>query len=274
MRVNKKVGFALVLFSILLTLPLALATTDITLRVGAKNSVTMNIINPNTGDASESHSGNANDDGIIEFISNITSGKLTLYIIARESGKIVDTARYENVSFGSTLSFDLNDAPVVETPVVPVTQPVTETPVANSSVETSPAEEVKTTSSEEKTNNPVSGSAIAENHKISKNMYYVIGVLFVVVVLGFVLSRTGAVSSFYSSAFGSKPSAGERKSVDEEVLANAERKIKEAQAEINRIRNQDKIKNFEKKVEEEKKRVELEREKLEKLKRGEEVDFE
>jgi hypothetical protein len=119
----------------------------------------------------------------------------------------------------------------------------------------------------EETEPSTTGSLISESKDLFTNYsFYLIGFIFLVGLVGFFMMRKKGKMP------GDKPEkevkvkklseVGDKSSADLREIEDAERKIKEAQQEINRIKNH-------KHIEEAEKKLEADREALEKLKRGE-----
>jgi len=114
----------------------------------------------------------------------------------------------------------------------------------------------------------ITGWAIFGGGEVPRTVYFIIGLVLVGVVMAIIVFKGVVPRLRKDPAYNYKPvksgmeeHSPKKEKVEEELLA-AERKIQEARATINRLQNQDKIADAEKKLK-------ADQEALEKLKRGE-----
>ncbi len=213
---------------------------------------------------------NASDsNGIATFIFD-TEGKkdMSIYTIVRKNGKIVATKQFDDLVSGEPIDLELKEikkvAASASTP--PKNEGIQNTTLQNKSQTTNNTsvgqnsknitEENKTTVKKEDAEK-ITGAVSAESSfNISSAIYYILGAIAIVVIAAFVFKRAKPYFSFTnqikdsSSAVGGK---GLKKTpiIKDKELAVAEKKIKEAEEEIQKIKERNtRIVNAEKRFEE------------------------
>ena|SRR3989344_3947217 len=258
----KRRGLAVLVF-VLLALPFVLGATDIKVKTLPGYDVHVNFAQ--TGDTyslvKSLNLGKADNDGLAAGVFDEGGNtEVNAYVQISVNGEKVLFEKFEDVATGSPVYFTLTED---EASVDYIESEVEEnaTEVVNETVEEVVNETVEEVVEKDEA---ITGSVVDDGSGtgIPKFVYYIIGIIVIAVILVFFvvgrLNHRGklAGTSGMKLAKVSAPTDYGAK------LTEAENKIKAAQEEISRLRNQNKIAEMEK-------RIEKEREELERLKRGE-----
>lgn len=270
--VNKNIFFVVLLCSILI-MPLALAGTTINVKTisGHKASVIMlgagdtyeflDSKHVPTGDTGEVSIDYAGDRTELDVLVKITKDGEDV-VSHRFDGMDATSPMYLQVIPGkiSENYKELEEKKAAEEAAKAVPEVVEES-VDGEIVQEGVAEE----NSEGDENSKVTGNAISiDSIKIPKNVYYIVGgiILAAAILLAGLKMGPSVVRAIPRPSVGGYSGGATTKQ-----LADAERRIKEAQAEINKLKNRDKIDAAERKMQKDK-------EELERLKKGIEDDKE
>ena len=238
--------------------------TVITVHTGSNQQVTVNVLDPSTGDALQVYFVNSSETG--DAIATFTSGTrgIDISIIARKAGSIFKTKRIEGQTTGGQIYINLleEEVPVTPTPVVENTTNTTAAVETVVETTTPPVPEVQVQeSTPPATESKVTGNVVGEPGSGKKiYLYILLGVIGAAVIVFLVFKVGGSFVNSQPAGDVKVVKLSERKL--ERELEEKERKLEEANREINKLRNQDKIKEMERRIEEEKKLIE-------KLRRGE-----
>src|SRR3989344_5509726 len=258
-----KKGIILVL--VLMMIPLVLAVnTQISVQSEKNSEIQLNVLNPDTGDALESFFNNTDDYGVARFISTAGLARVNFSVIVRKEGKIIGRVREFPAHYtGQPVSLDLA-TPIIAKKVEVNTTNTTAAPAANTTNTTTTANITENINASK--NSGITGNVISETAS-SKSLIIigavVLGVILIFLGYKFLPSilqklRQNTPTSLTAIKISNMPKREEQMPKE---LAIAEKKLKEAMGEINRLKNQEKIKSAEQKLEEDKKE-------LERLKRG------
>src|SRR3989344_801586 len=258
----KRRGLAVLVF-VLLALPFVLGATDIKVKTLPGYDVHVNFAQ--TGDTyslvKSLNLGKADNDGLAAGVFDEGGNtEVNAYVQISVNGEKVLFEKFEDVATGSPVYFTLTED---EASVDYIESEVEEnaTEVVNETVEEVVNETIEEVIEKDEA---ITGAVVDDGSGtgIPKFVYYIIGIIVIAVILVFFvvgrLNHRGklAGTSGMKLAKVSAPTDYGAK------LTEAENKIKAAQEEISRLRNQNKIAEMEK-------RIEKEREELERLKRGE-----
>lgn len=260
--------FAVVLFA-LVVLPLVSADdTVINVQTFAGHTGVINVLDTTTLDALRTFEANATEAGMMSVTFSSGSRQINISILIRsQEGKIVRKMEYGPYATGSPLSFDLRTDPNAPKPAPVVTPPVVVTPpapvVQNVTNKTSVS---KITGSATNNSSSFSFKLPSWNADYTKYAYYALyGIVAIVVIWLLIKFAPGIFSKMRGIRAPAGPVIAGKSTADNyryntkmnKELEDAERKIKEAQAEIARIRNRgSRVSEAEKKFEEAKRELE------------------
>ena len=275
-----KKSLVITLVLVLLILPIAAAVpAEIEVRTEQGDErVVINVKSPVTGHIIGNERIETDSDGIGTVTIESTTSTLNFIVtVLQDGGGVKDTKEFNSQSILETIVLDMRsdaaiaaDAPEESTDdevadeeeVAPEEEPEEETPAEPET--TTDDEEVTADEPEEPEigSSPLTGNAVSALNDITVPnwVYYAVGALFLLGIVGMVISKRHAVVKAASS--GAMSSDQEHKEIEK-----AEAKIKSAQKELNVIKNQDKIKKMQDKVTKEK-------DKLKKLQDGDDDEEE
>ena len=238
---KREIGFAfLALMFVIFAVSLVSAVdTQITVYTYVGHSALINVLDPGSGDALQTFQPNATDSG--EIVVTFGSGTRTIdvsIIIRDRDGHITRKHTYTGYTTGSPLSFDLKTDPdtPAPTPVVPVVNVTPVVPVVNASAKDTNSSSWKMPS-----------FSVKWDAKYWTYIYYIIGVIVAIGVIWLLIKfMPKIISSMPRTPAGpvvgkSTADSYRYNTKTDKQLADAERKIKEAQMEIDRIRNKKRI---------------------------------
>lgn len=248
------------------------------------HNITINVLDALKEDNVLAYLNNATDiNGITTFTFD-TEGKkdISVHAIVRKNGKIIKEKRFDDLVSGEQVDLELKEekkssssTPVKNQTVKNITvqnktqENNTSTNTANEQKAQNITEQKTNTSSKEEDAGKITGAASsASTFKIPSAVYYVVGVIVLVVIILYALRRAKPYFSFTSQIKGSSNAVEGGKNLRKSVgikdkeLESAEKKIREAEEEIRRIKERNnRILDAEKKFQE------AQRE-LDKLKKG------
>ncbi|MFQ5531499.1 MAG: hypothetical protein ACE5ES_02685, partial [Candidatus Nanoarchaeia archaeon] len=251
--------FLAILF-ILIATPLVLAIdTEIKIKTLANHEVQATVYDPSSSGfrAFESFKATSDQYGDVEFVFSSNELKFNLIVYIKKDGeKIMAPEKFLDNSAGEHL--DLRIAPswfdFIETPLNGTDLDLNTTETDNEEVvdlvgsddESNVAEEINQGSLLNETATPgITGAAIfGDDGILSKTFLYSLGIIIVIIVIGiivfFILKRKRLGKGFKSDKLeGIKKESEEKIDDYKEIIEDAERKIKEAQEEIRKFKNQD-----------------------------------
>ena len=259
----KKTIISLFLLALLVSFVSAV-DTEIKIKTLADHKVSIFIYPDSSAASVNSFHAIADEKGEALFIHSSNDPKIDVLVKITKEGEKVFLERFEGYQAGKPISIrvDYDEVSGDYTPQAAV--PVVET--ANKTIE--PANAV---TAETQPSNQLTGEVVAVNatESSSKAFYFVvvIGILAAIVVVLLVIKRFMPFSQFgstfkiKSSSSPAYTSSSSYNSGEERRIKEIERKISDAQKELNMVRGQEKIKAAEK-------RLEQDRRELEKLKFG------
>ncbi len=245
--------FGLLICLIILSNVLA---TDITIKTRPSREVTLNIINPTTEDLIKSIEGTSDKEGKAYMNFSVEKAIVDLAVIVRFDGKITSFKKFTGYSTSGPISIDLTTPPIItlnltnssqnnqtENKNETLVQPIN--PIANQVNNSNNTAEIIESSNLSAINSSVSGFSIFDiTNPIksvisSKITYYIIGGLFAVAILVFIMKLI--IVKRRSGEFGGfKPwpriSGHSDYTIKDRQLLEAERKIKQAQEELEAIK--------------------------------------
>lgn len=242
-------------------MPLVLASdTGITVKTYSNHSVTLNVLNTDDGSLYQSFENNTDEAGLMTVTFSGSVNKITFSVIVRNGGSIVKMKKFGNYSAGSPILLDIN----AEEPAAPVVVAANQ---ANQSNQTSANQTIQTItgnvantniSSNESANITSKSNNITEQKsgetgekfKVPSWAYYIVLGIIGLVALVFIgkgligTARENGwsfskLTSFMPRSSPKLLSAGastKLNKIDREILS-AEKKIMDAQSEIERIKN-------------------------------------
>ena len=191
-------------------------------------------------------------DGRATAIFSQDIGKISLYIQVKKDGKIIDSGKFDDDNYitGNPININMKEEPVVES----VEETINETTSANTTEELIPEETPETTdrnatetteedrepTEETSSLGKITGAAVSniKSAATSKTTYYIVGGIFVIAVLFFVVmvmrKKIGSKNENIKVTKLSERISSDR---DEKAIAGAERKIEEAKKELEEIKN-------------------------------------
>ena len=270
----KKVLFAVTVL-LLLILPIASAiNTEIKVKTMPFHEVQLTTYNSNTEafDAFERFKGEADKYGDITFTAISDESAFNIIIYIKWNGATVVSKRYEEgYTAGEPIYIEIarpgfqfietpeetgEEPPENETRNDTVTDEETETQQEDIQ------EEQQTTEESNQDDSEITGLSIFEKvgeGLSSKTLWLIVIILVVVAVILFFMKKASSMQMFSKTPLLKTNNEG---SAGGQELRRAERRIAEAQAEINRIKNKERIRDAEK-------RLATDMESLRRLKRGE-----
>lgn len=252
---ERKLFFILML---LVIIPSVVAETSLTIKTCSGCDITVYVVDPSLLNTIRTLNGTADSSGI--FSASFSTGllRVDLSVISRYHGTIVnkDNMKFEDYLTSESISIDLTSQEASLNTSDSETEAVNNTPVQQEETI------IENTSASEE---GVTGAAVSENEgnsllsRIPKFVYYIVGGILIALVVVIILMKV----PFSSFSLPRAPASykvrkyPEITSIDEKKLSDAEKKIKEAQEEINRIKNKKhEIDDAEKRFEEAKKNLE------------------
>jgi hypothetical protein len=271
-------SFSIFLFlAVILLFPFVSAVdTPITVKTVANHvfSITLNVLDSDSLDALQTYINDTDSNGQMEVVFSSTVSKVTFSAIIRDRGSIVLTKRFGNYTLGSPIILDTM-AVESTTPLVAsseVLSTVNQTIIANSS-------QNLTNTTINSSNSLISGKPILNTSNSSISLFftktgnfikdqiiYILGTIILVILIFFIVRFFILKKDSFMRIPKSdlRPIKGFKATpqIKDRDLANAERKIREAQEEIDRIRNKkQRMADAEKRYEESKRE-------LDRLRRG------
>lgn len=238
----KKISQVVSVFSIivfLLVIPSVSAiSSQITIHTkNPMHGVIIRLEDPKTNNIIDSVYGYTDASG--KAVTNYTTSLTTLNFVINvvKSGVVVAEKRVEDVVLTSELSFSFFDQPIVD-PVVTAPQNQTE---SNETVETT-----NTTETETPATTTITGNVTAETSSLPQWIWYIVGVILLVGVAGFLVMRHVKANGMPFKSSNRSP----KQPTQREILKNqknapsptlsaelhdAQLKLKQAQEELNKI---------------------------------------
>ncbi len=229
---------------VLLLIPSVFATTT-TINVVTEpfHDVTLNVLEPTSLDALQTIEKKADNSGLMTTAYASGHSQLAFSVIIRKDGKIVVKKSFDKMTTGGSITLD---AKAETTPVVTPPAPVVNTtPAANPIVNNVSNSTNQSNITGNAVSGPESNKTSWTNSFSSKTLakigYYAIGLVVLVILIIIIYWIIGKIKENRHSIrkpsvpWGHQYNASEGTS--DRDLAQAERKIREAQAEIDRIRN-------------------------------------
>jgi len=248
---KREVGFVFLalMFVIVAMQSVSAVETQITIYTYIGHSAMVNILDPSSGDALQSFQTNKTDSGNI--VVTYSSGTRTVdiaIIIRNNEGKIARNQKFTGYTTGSPLSFDLRPDPnaVAPTPVVPVVNVTPVVPVVNITNVTS-ASNLNLSKTNSSSSWKMPSLSFKWDAKYTKYIYYTLGGIVLIVVIFFLVKFMPKIISSMprvpaGPVVGKSTAESYRYNTKtDKQLADAERKIREAQADIDKIRNKKRI---------------------------------
>lgn len=250
----KKLFYALLLVSLIAIIPAVFAEdTPITVTTYPNHTVTINVLDPSSGDAYAVLTNKSDESGSVT-LTFVSGGRkeIDLYFLIRKDGKIIlsqkDSGSYVT---GNAISFDLRTPEPAPTPA-PTPAPVVEnTTVAENTSDSAPQEEIidDSVSVEETQNNAsaeakVTGSAISSGLKnLSKSIYYIIGGVILAGLVVLLILKRNSLGSLVPKRSSNTYYPSARVELNDKELLAAETRIKQVEEQINNMkaRNQKKV---------------------------------
>lgn len=272
-----KATYALFLsVTILLMFPFVAALeTPIIVETLPNHQVTVNVLNPSTGDAHKSLEGNTNAAGSVTltYASN-SNQKLNFYVIVRTGeGKIVLTKQFEGYETGTTVTLKVT----VDTPKTTAITTTNITPNATANETPKNTTPVNLTQNLTRTQNATDISATSTAVGTSSSAFasiwdsivsyrYIISIIIILILLALIIIKFWSSvkrkiderrAFLKSSGFKEKVSEKDLDKGSPRELLNAERKLRQLQEEIDTIKNKNRrILEAERKYEEAKREFE------------------
>jgi len=272
----KKVLITILLLLTLAILPMVSADTEISVKTLKFHQVNVFVLQGGeVYQLLEEFHEESDKYGRVNVISKINDPTIDLLVNVKWNGNQVVAQKFEDLSTSEKIEVTLPES-AKEIPDAPAEENTTEGNETKVTEETGTEEnsqnpEEETTTEEE---NPAqepttTGNTVLDNETESNSpkTFWFIGIGLIVVVIALFLMKkmfSGSTSQPQQFGTGNSPKDFDQKRTEMEI-EKAERRIKEAQVEINKIKNEGKIKEAQKKIEED-------RQKLDKLKRGEDED--
>lgn len=233
---------------------------DITIQTDyAFRSMVIRVLNENSNIV-DSLSGGLKTDINGELKTNYSTSlsELGFIVFIVENGNVLDTEEFDAQPVNEPIVLDMRSPAGKSNNLTTESKTESGETLLNDSLEAGLV-------AENVTNATITGQAISGDFEIPSIFYYFIGVLLLAAVIGFVVGRM-IMSRKIPGKISEKPAMVVRKEEGSEYareLAAAERRLKEAQAEVSRIRSTDRIKQAEEKLK-------RDAEELERLRKGEE----
>ncbi len=238
----------LLLLAIILVVPMVAADdqTSILVHTLTDHNVTVNVIDPKNGDALDMLNNNSDANGDSSLVYTSASRRdISLYILVRKEGKIILTKQVDDITTGATVNVEILYPKPAAPKVVNVTNSTSaNTTSVNTSVNSTPAHVVNATpvpiidSSNENTTK-ITGKASFDLSSFPTYGYYIIAAAIIAGLL-FMLNKNGFFSSLslpsFSQASTKGPLTPPKQTFKDSELAAAERKIKDAASELQRIK--------------------------------------
>jgi len=238
--------------------------TTITVQSGAGQTISLNIIDPSSGDLVYSFNDTATDNAGKVYLT-YTSGSRTAInfsvIVRGSSGNIIKMKKFGGYLAGDIILLETRDnAPPATTTPAPVVNTTTTTPAATTNTSTTPATTTTTTTNSTSGPNIFSKSLTKSKDFIVAQWIWIVSIIVAIIVI-YVIIRLWPLIKHKIDSMPKAPTSSNiidrPKSRIEAQLYEAEKKIKQAQAEINELRNKDsKVKDAERKFEEAKRELE------------------
>lgn len=254
---NRKITYALVFSVILFTIvPLISAVeTAIGVETLPDHQVTLNILNPNTGDAYKSIEGTSNAEGIatLTYTSSSTQNVNIYAIIRNKEGKIVLTKSFESLSTGNAIALKVLTITTTTSPVKAPNVTANET-LKNStpSVNLTPnltitqnATNLSATnlSASQTASSYSFGSTFTSIWKVLVSYGYIIGIIIILILIVLLIIkfwpniRRKIDERRTLSRTKEKDAEKDLDAGSPRELLNAEKKLKQLEAEISSIKN-------------------------------------
>jgi len=268
--VNKLIYF-LAAFTIVIAL--ASALTNVTIKTVPSTSVTVYVTNLDKTKELGAFQGNVSSDGIISFELNTIERYVVVAVTVRLNGKIMRFKEFSDYDTTNPVLLDLTESASTgtanttqenittqgnlteNTTEVNVTQENTTEVAVSGNITSTPGENVK-----------VTGLTTSNNEtKFPKTVYIIIGIVIVAGIIVFIVGKRMIIGGNFFRKEQARPSLVYKSSgelTEDKKYAAIESKVKTLQNELIKLKNEDRIKQMEKKIEDDKKE-------LEKLKKGE-----
>src|SRR3989344_6953148 len=246
------------LFVLVLIAPVFLATTPITVKTLAEHDVSIFVLEADkVYSLIESFHQNSGIEAQVSVTTTTEADKFDILVIIKKNNQKVFSERFEDYEEGQTIEIEL---PEREEPIVEEIEEIEE--IAENSTENStetPAEEVAEEQTQEvqetETSNSITGGVITTlTSKTGKIVYYILGAILIVGILSFVLVRRMRPSMKATSfprptiRTGNSDASPLNQSPKSGKLTEIENKIRDAQRELNTLKNEEKIKAAEEKL--------------------------
>lgn len=257
--VKKTLIFAL---ATLFLISLVMATdTTITIKTLPDHKVSIFVYGAGELALTDSKHGTSDSQGMFSYVHSSDKSRIDVLVKITKDAQTVFKEKFEDYEAGKPISIRMDNEEITGeyNPAAKGPENVTN----ETAIQTSPEVEITEVKTEEESNSEgVTGSTISgiAGLKISTIVYYILGVFFVLVVIFFIMKRSWKYRS--TKSYGNigpsvPPSTLSASSTsDEDNLASLERKIAEAQSELNLMRNQEKIKVAEARLEADKRELE------------------
>jgi hypothetical protein len=248
--------------------------TPITVKTIANTNVEINVLNPQTFDVLETFKQNSGATGEFTVTSKSTQPTIYLIVKVKKENMILFSERFNNYKTGEQIKIYLpkilEETGKDSTPENSTNQTAENNTAQNNTTvaaSTAPAQQEQVTQEPVIPQAPLTGQAVSETESVKTNwIYYIIAIVVIMIAIAMFMMRKKLFKEKLPGPTKTKSTPEYESSINKE-LAQAERKLAEAQTEIQRIKNRDKILIAEKKLEEDRVR-------LEKLKSGYDPDRE
>lgn len=260
---RKEIIFVIAFLAILVVPAVSATTTEINIKTISGHRAGISVLDSSqTYKLLEGKFVDTGDTGDVIMSHTSDAPKLDIIVKITKDGDEVLRHKFEEVSAGETQYFLVYPGKIVEDYMdLDEFKPQ---PVANESeAEANETTEEADVSEESGNSSALTGKVFGNlsDINISSSMYYIIGgIVLAIVIVYFVFKIGGSTLGRIPTYFASRPSTNVSIKPDEEdfeeELADAEKKIREAQEEIGKLRGKEKIVEAEKKLERDKRRLE------------------
>ena len=252
----KKIIFSLLVL-IFLVQVISAIDTEITIKTLPDHDVNINFLNPSPGEGNinfESFHENSGESGNISFVFSSNEVKFDITAFVMKSTEKIVYKRFDDNTAGESLYLTLfpEGSEIIRNFEAVTNQTLEENSTINETLE----------ENETETEIEITGSAIFGEEGIfsKKATYYVIGAIILLGIGAFVFFKLKEKQKTPKEVKIKKLSElqtekKEKLGNKEEIIEDAEKKIKEAQEDIRKIKNEDKIKEAKKKLIEDEKQL-------------------
>ncbi|MBS3075654.1 hypothetical protein J4429_04310 [Candidatus Pacearchaeota archaeon] len=274
---HKKILFLTLI--ILVLIPALTSATILTIKGKSGYNLTINVLNPLNNESAIPSviTADIGSSGQVNVEFSVSNAKASIITIARVNGKIAKKKELYNVNTQTTVPIivDLTDPPPAPEPVpapipAPAVQNITPPPASESAPIQAPVQETAENKTSFLTAMAISFDSINLSPTIKKIILYtIIGlavIVLVVIIIIFLIKRKRKFKSNEDlKGFKVTKLSSLTKESEPEDIEEAEKRLKIAKDEINRINE---ILNKRRAIKEAEKKLEEERQALEKLKKG------